>query len=69
MTEAARLAGLARYLARKTVMDHLRNKGIRWLELEPSEIRRWTDVILMVRKAELIAKAQAILDRGNRKQK
>jgi hypothetical protein len=63
MTEQARLSMMAHYVARKTVMDHLRNAGIRWLDLEPAEIRKATDALLEIRRAEFIRQAQAILAR------
>jgi hypothetical protein len=63
MTEAAKLISMARYLARNAVKERLRDCGIRPLEVEPSEIRRATDIYRMVRKAELIAEAKAILSR------
>ncbi len=63
MTDAAKLMAMARYLARKAVKERLWAKGIRTLEVDPSEINRATDIYLMVHKVELIAEAKAILSR------
>jgi hypothetical protein len=63
MTEAAKLISMARYLARNAVKERLRDCGIRPIEVEPSEIRKATDIYLMVRRVELIEKAKAILSR------
>jgi hypothetical protein len=54
---------MARYLARNAVKERLRDCGIRPIEVEPSEIRKATDIYLMVRRVELIEKAKAILSR------
>jgi hypothetical protein len=63
MTEAEKLMTMARYLARKAVIDRLRDRGIKPQMIEASELNRATDIYLMVRRAELIAEAKAILSR------
>lgn len=67
MTEAFKLIALARYLAHNAVREHLRNRGIRLMEVDTAELRRATEALLEVRKAELITQAQAMLRRDPRK--
>jgi hypothetical protein len=61
MTEVAKLITLARYLARRKLKEALQANGIRPQTLEPSEMNRAIDALLIARRAELIAEAKAVL--------
>jgi len=63
MTEAAKLATLAHYLARKAVKEQLRARGFRPESFEPSVISVATRAYLQAHLVELIAEAKAILSR------
>jgi hypothetical protein len=59
----AQVMTLARFLARKSVKEHLQACGIKLHMIEASEISKATDAYLQVRKAEFIAEAKLILHR------
>jgi hypothetical protein len=63
MTSEAKVMTMALCLARQAVKERLRDCGIRTIEVEPSELRKATDVYLEVRRAELIEEAKAMLCR------
>ena len=59
----AQLMTMARYIARRKLKEHLQRNGIRPQTLEPQEINRLVDALLMARRAELIAEARALFCR------
>jgi hypothetical protein len=62
----ARSLTMARFLARKRIIDELRASGIKPMFCEPAEINRAASAYLEVARAELIAQAEVILCRNHK---
>jgi hypothetical protein len=60
-SDAAKIMTMARYVARRTVKNHLLAKGIKPQTLEPMELNKLIDALLIAKRTELIAEAKARL--------
>ena len=52
---------MARYIARRKLKETLQRNGVRPQSLQPQEMNRAVDALLMAKRAELIAEAKARL--------